>query len=113
MSADETDGERTTDTKYRIILARWQSRELRDFLWTLDAYYRQDWAHPPHTRAIGGNRPRQRILRAGYAEDGIAPIGLWRNCYDQHWLESQLSHVIRELEIVDEDYDFTFPSEDE
>ncbi|PIL31027.1 hypothetical protein GSI_05721 [Ganoderma sinense ZZ0214-1] len=108
MSGDETDGEKTTDSDYRIITSRWQSQELRNFLWTIDAHYRQDWANPTHRRAMGGNRPRTRVLRQdGRSEGGIAPIGLWRNCYDQEWLDDQPAYIIRELEVVDEDYDFS------
>ena len=104
MSGDETDGaEKTHPPRWRIIIARWQSRELRNFLWSLDRMHREDWAR----RRTGGNPPRERVLREGYDEDGTAPVGLWRNCYDQAWLQAQPAHVIRELEIVDEDYDFT------
>ncbi|RPD53694.1 hypothetical protein L226DRAFT_456214, partial [Lentinus tigrinus ALCF2SS1-7] len=104
MSGDETDGpEKTHPPRWRIVIAKWQSRTLRNFLWSLDRMYREDWAR----RRTGGNPPRERVLRDGDDEDGIAPAGLWKNCYDKEWLERQPAHVIRELEIVDEDYDFT------
>ncbi len=111
MSGDETDGdEKTHPPVWRIRLACWQSVLLRTFLWLLDRYYREDWAKPVHRRAMGGNVPRVRVPRTGcYDEDSIAPIGLWRNCYDKDWLEAQPAHIVRELEIVAEDYDFGIP----
>ena len=112
MSGDETDGEKTPDSNYRIIVSKWQSQELRNFLWTIDARYRHDWEHPTHRRAMGGNRPRTRVLRPGYSEDGIAPIGLWKNCYDNDWLAEQPPYVVRELEIIDEDYNFSLPADE-
>ncbi|KAJ2986320.1 hypothetical protein NUW54_g9814 [Trametes sanguinea] len=46
MSEDETDGESVEHPPvYRIVIAEWQSEELRQFLWTLDALYREYWAH--------------------------------------------------------------------
>lgn len=108
MSGDETDG----DTKehpavFRIIITRWQSIELRNFLFLLDQIYRSDWKQPHNRRATPGNQPRVRLIRQdATVEDGVAPIGLWRNCYDQHWLQAQPPHMQRELEIVEEPYDF-------
>ncbi|KAI0715889.1 hypothetical protein C8T65DRAFT_572658, partial [Cerioporus squamosus] len=106
MSGDETDGpEKTHPPRWRIKIAKWQSRELRNFLWSLDRMYREDWAR----RRSGGNPPRERVLQDGEDEDedGIAPVGLWRNCYDRDWLQAQPAHIVRELEIIDEDYDFS------
>ncbi|KAI0710494.1 hypothetical protein C8Q76DRAFT_623967, partial [Earliella scabrosa] len=105
MSGDEREGPKTAFPHiYRIIVSSWQSQELRNFLWALDTMYRQDFG----TRGLGGNPPRQRVLREGTEEeDGVAPIGLWRNCYNPAWLKKQPPHIIRELEIVDEDYDFS------
>ncbi|PIL26902.1 hypothetical protein GSI_10040 [Ganoderma sinense ZZ0214-1] len=119
MSGDETDGEtKTHPPKWRIIVARWQSTEFRNFLWEIDRMYREDWGHPPHRRATGGNPPRDRVFRSASGEnettglsrdeDGVAPPGLWRNCYADAWLKQQAPHVISELDIVDEDYDFSF-----
>ncbi|KAI1783090.1 hypothetical protein LXA43DRAFT_904308, partial [Ganoderma leucocontextum] len=109
MSGDETDGDaKTHPPKWRILLARWQSSELKNFLWEIDRMYREDWGHPPHKRATGGNPPRDRVHRPDCYEEGIAPMGLWRNCYDETWLKAQAPHFVRELEIVDEDYNFTF-----
>ena len=109
MDGDETDGEmRTHPPVFRILPANWQSAEFRNFLWEIDRMYREDWAAPVTNQATGGNPPRQRVLREGSSEDGVAPSGLWRNCYDREWLSIQASHIIRELEVVDADYDFTF-----
>lgn len=105
MSGDETDGkEKTHPPVFRVIVAAWQSMTFRQFLQTLDAMYREDWAR----RRVGGNPPRTRIVRAeSREEEGIAAIGLWRNCYDEAWLARQPDYIVRELEIVDEDYDFS------
>ncbi len=104
MSGDETDGpEKTHPPVWHILIATWQSRALREFLWAIDRIYREDWAKPRK----GGNPPRVRILREGHHEEGVAPSGLWRNCYDPEWLQQQPPYIIDELEILDEDYDFT------
>ncbi|KAI1786031.1 hypothetical protein LXA43DRAFT_898713, partial [Ganoderma leucocontextum] len=119
MSADETDYEseegddgrvKKHPPQFRIKISNWQSLELRNFLWTLDIYYRQDWGNTSLRRSLGGNPPRTRVVDDQNSEDGVAPIGLWRNCYDEDWLDAQLPHIVRDLEIVDEDYDFTFPA---
>ena len=107
MSGDEQDGpEKQYPPIWRIMIARWQSQELRNFFWALDRMYREDW----RKEVNGGNMPRQRVFcgpKESTVEDGVAPIGLWRNCYDPVWLSEQPPHIIRELEIVDEDYDFS------
>lgn len=72
----------------------------------MDGDYRTDWEKPVHRRAMGGNVPRTRVFRAGCVEEGTAPIGLWRNCYDAEWLARQPEYIVRELEIIPEDYDF-------
>ncbi|RDX40492.1 hypothetical protein OH76DRAFT_1302713, partial [Lentinus brumalis] len=103
MSGDETDGpEKKHPPVWRIIIAKWQSQALRNFLWALDRMYREDWAK----RRVGGNPPRVRVQREGTEEDGIPPIGLWKNCFDDAWLAKQPDYYVRDLEIVDEDYDF-------
>ncbi len=107
MSGDETDGpEKKHPPVWRIIIATWQSKKFRDFLWALDQMYREDWAK----RRAGGNPPRVCILRTELPdgdEEGIAPIGLPRNCYDDAWLARQPEYVLRDLEISDEVYDFS------
>ncbi|KAI0644320.1 hypothetical protein C8Q79DRAFT_913717 [Trametes meyenii] len=111
MSADETDGpEKKHPSVFRIIIASWQSQELRNFLWALDAMYREDWARPRTSRRTPGNEPRVRVLPpiGTPQEHGVAPIGLPRNCYDRKWLSSLTPHARRELEVQDLDYDFSF-----
>ncbi|TFK81047.1 hypothetical protein K466DRAFT_502838, partial [Polyporus arcularius HHB13444] len=109
MSGDETDGPEVTHPPvYRIIIADWQSLELRTFLWTLDAKYLAYWAKPPTRRRTGGNPARHRVKRDNSKTiSGVAPIGLWRNCYNDDWLDTLQDWEIELLEIVDEDYDFT------
>ncbi|TBU28227.1 hypothetical protein BD311DRAFT_663651, partial [Dichomitus squalens] len=114
MSGDETDG----DTKahpptFRIVESRWQSLALKTFLRSLDALYRQRWSEgrTVGNRATPGNPPRIRVARPdGRMEDTIAPIGLWRNCYDQKWLNFLRLHVRASLRIIDADYVFSLPS---
>ncbi|KAH9853717.1 hypothetical protein C2E23DRAFT_776547 [Lenzites betulinus] len=112
MSGDETDGsEKTHSPTFLIVNARWQSLSFRLFLRTLDALYRESWATPVGDRATSGNPPRVRIEREDCrSEDGLAPIGLWRNCYDQDWLKSLRPHVRASLKIIDADYDFKLPA---
>ncbi|KAI9060537.1 hypothetical protein FKP32DRAFT_1577556, partial [Trametes sanguinea] len=111
MSGDETDGPtKTHPPTFRIVEARWQSLTLKLFLRALDDLYREMWAKPVGDRATSGNPPRIRVQRpGGRVEEGIAPIGLWRNCYDRDWLKSLRPHVRESLNIIDEDYNFTLP----
>ena len=111
MSGDETDGQtKTHPPTFRIVEARWQSLAFKTFLRTLDALYRECWAHPVGRRATPGNPPRNRVEHPeARVEDGIAPVGLWRNCYDRAWLKSLRPHVRASLKIIDADYDFTLP----
>ncbi|OJT15389.1 hypothetical protein TRAPUB_8056 [Trametes pubescens] len=112
MSGDETDGPpglpRKTPMLYRIVEALWQSAALKAFLRALDVMYREDWGK----RAPGGNPPRTRVLREdGRVEEGHPPEGLWRNCYDQEWLQSLRPYRRRALRIIDADYDFDLTPE--
>lgn len=109
MSADETAGEEKAHPPvYDIVEARWQSLELKTFLRALDRMYREDWASPIGERASSGSAPRvRRESLDPRVEDGIAPIGLWRNCYDAEWLASLQPHEIEHLDILDKDYDFS------
>lgn len=113
MSADETDGSKKKwPPRFRIVMAEWQSQAFRNFLWLLDTLYREDWEDPVHRRAMGGNIPRVRVLPPQgeeKAEVGVPPIGLPRNCYDSKWVASLSPHVRAELEIKEEDYDFSIP----
>lgn len=42
-------------------------------------------------------------------EDGVAPIGLWWNCYDANWLKLLPPHVCKSLHLIKADYDFSLP----
>ncbi|KAH9919204.1 uncharacterized protein BXZ73DRAFT_52640, partial [Epithele typhae] len=78
------------------------------FFWALDAIYRKHWAKPIGDCATPGNPPRLRVLTPkSRKEDGVAPCGLWRNCYDPEWLASLFPHVRDSLNIIDEDYNFS------
>lgn len=112
MSGDETDGpKKLHHPVFRIVEARWQSLELKLFLRILDRLYREHWAEPIGERATSGNPPRER-REAPDAKvvDGVAPIGLWRNCYDRDWLNSLKPHVRASLQVIDDDYDFSLPA---
>ncbi|KAI0356401.1 hypothetical protein OH77DRAFT_1401301, partial [Trametes cingulata] len=108
MSGDETDGPEVQHPPvYRIIIAEWQSLELRTFLWILDLWYLEHWAHPPNARRTGGNPPRTRVANQHCRTvRGVAAVGLWRNCYNQEWLNAVPAWQRDMLEIIDEDYDF-------
>ncbi|KAL7279757.1 hypothetical protein ACG7TL_006164 [Trametes sanguinea] len=91
-----------------IIEAAWQSAEIKTFLRQLDILYAIEYMKPSGGRLRSGKAPRQRIVRPdGRTVDSAAPVGLWRNCYDQAWLGRQRPHFIKGLEIIDEDYDFS------
>ena len=108
MSGDESDGpEKSHPASFRIVEARWQSLELKTFLRALDGMYREDWANPQLRRAVSGNPSRHRIEEGARIEDGIAPRGLWRNCYDHVWLTTLKPYIRWSLHVIDEDYDFS------
>ena len=113
MSGDETDGDtRAHPPVFRIIESRWQSTTLKTFFRALDLLYRQRWSDGKvvGNRATPGNPPRIRVSRVdGRTEDTVAPIGLWRNCYDTSWLHSLRPHVRASLRIIDSDYIFSLP----
>ncbi|KAJ8457610.1 hypothetical protein ONZ51_g11431 [Trametes cubensis] len=114
MSDDETDQPAYHwPTTYRIVESKWQSQELKTFLRGLDALYRQGWARS-RTRVrlsnsnLDGAKPRIRIPQEGGPEaDGVPPIGLWRNCYDEGWLRGLAAEQRNALDIVEEDYEFS------
>ena len=111
MSADETDSScRRAPKVFIIVRARWQSQAFMTFCWTLDDMYLEHRA----TKTVGGNPPRRRIDKPNSrVEDGIAPIGLWRNCYDPEWLGRLPRYRLRELQIIDSDFDFSFDPHEE
>ncbi|EIW59759.1 uncharacterized protein TRAVEDRAFT_121182 [Trametes versicolor FP-101664 SS1] len=111
MSGDETEAAEATRRTYRIIKARWQSAALRTFLRALDAKRRDLWENPPQPR-LWWNAPRIRVESANSEEDGRAPIGLWRNCYDEEWLQALKPEQREALEVVDEDYNFDWTVQD-
>lgn len=110
MSDDESDDITSPGRKiYRITRAKWQSRVLRAFVRGLDAKYlelREDasrsgrWWITPRIRVEHpeASRPAQ--------DPPPAPIGLWRNCYDQDWLDSLSPSERAALQVEDEDYNF-------
>ncbi|EIW57906.1 uncharacterized protein TRAVEDRAFT_126313, partial [Trametes versicolor FP-101664 SS1] len=109
MSGDETDGPSKTHLPtWSIVISDWQSLPLRTMLWRIDEMGIEDWLHPKGTRATQGNPPRLRILRdGGKTEDGNAPSGLHRNCYNPAWLDTLCPHQLRNLQMIDTDYDFS------
>ncbi|KAJ2990430.1 hypothetical protein NUW54_g8471 [Trametes sanguinea] len=109
MSDDETDGPDVThQAVYRIVIASWQSEELRQFLWTLDRLWREHWAKPDNQRRKSGNMPRKRLLRPeSKTEPGYPARRLWQNCYNQAWLGTLRPYEIEALEIIPTDYDLS------
>lgn len=111
MSGDESDNPEPAVPKiWRIIFAAWQSAELRNFLWALDAKYIKDRARPQEEgkRRTPGNSVRARMpLATSSTVPGVAPPGLWRNCYDEDWLAGQSDWEREQLDIIDGVYDFT------
>ncbi|KAI9058752.1 hypothetical protein FKP32DRAFT_1581023, partial [Trametes sanguinea] len=108
MSGDEakTDMDRLTGV-YVIIEAAWQSEQMKTFLRQLDVLYAVEFMKPSGGHLRSGKPPRQRIVRPdSRTVDSAAPVGLWRNCYDERWLSRQREHFIKGLQIIDEDYDF-------
>lgn len=110
MSGDEAeDDEAERAGIYTIVEAEWQSDPLKTFLRALDTQYIKGWSTCVGDRGHGGKRPRRRIAKVSDAKvvDSVAPIGLWRNCYNAAWVERQDAWFIRDLCIVDRDYDFS------
>ncbi|KAI1785648.1 hypothetical protein LXA43DRAFT_899290, partial [Ganoderma leucocontextum] len=109
MSGDEAENDEAARAGiYTIIEAAWQSDALKTFLRSLEATYVKNWKTTVGNRGRGGKAPRRRIAkRDGKVVDSVAPIGLWRNCYDAAWLQCQEVWVVRDLYIVDAEYNFT------
>ncbi|KIP01819.1 hypothetical protein PHLGIDRAFT_326383 [Phlebiopsis gigantea 11061_1 CR5-6] len=113
MSGDEEEKEKPPHPPtWRIVPARWRSREFTEFLRVLDLEWREKWSAPIHTRKTSGNPPRnRREVYGSRSEEGIAPTGLPRNCYDAEWLEALHPTARRGLNIKEgELYDFSLPS---
>lgn len=109
MSGDETDdGKKRHWPVFTIIDAQWQSDELKALFRGLDRHYIHDWkiarriAGKKKRRRSSGNPPRVRVVKPdGKVEDGVAPRGLWRNCYNPAWLATLMPHELEELEMID------------
>ena len=117
LSGDEAalgnDAKQAQYNLFYIVEAAWQSRDFRTFVRKLDRWYIYHSRPKVGDRQRGGNRPRIREeLPKGKARvvDSIAPRGLWRNCYDSHWLATLKNTDREDLGMIDEDYDFTLPS---
>ena len=95
---------------WEVIEAEWQSDQLVTFFCHIDLVYERDYYRPVGHRRPCGHGPRRRIRHErglGKVGNSVAPVGLWRNCYNPEWLSRQDIWTIRALEIIDEDYDFT------
>ncbi|EIW51367.1 uncharacterized protein TRAVEDRAFT_54628 [Trametes versicolor FP-101664 SS1] len=79
---------------YRLVEAQWQSPVMKEFVRALDAHY--------------GN-PFKMEMRDGDAP----PVGLWRNCYSEGWLQQLTPYDVSALHIIDEDYPFQLPDAEE
>ncbi|KAI0055836.1 hypothetical protein BV25DRAFT_1815066, partial [Artomyces pyxidatus] len=116
MSADETDPENPTGKKapktFRSIPLEWRSPAFVAFLHKLDDIYRDNWRHPTDKRATSGNPPRHRVHPNINFQEGIPHSGLPRNCYHPEFLASLRPWQLRNLDIIDEDYDFAIPDDE-
>ncbi|KAI1789842.1 hypothetical protein LXA43DRAFT_850059, partial [Ganoderma leucocontextum] len=95
---------------YYIVEAAWQSRAFRKFVRDLDQWYLYHSRPKVGQKQHGENRPRIREeLPKGKARvvNSVAPRGLWRNCYAEDWLQSLKVSEREDLDMRDEDYDFT------
>ncbi|KAI1785296.1 hypothetical protein LXA43DRAFT_900055 [Ganoderma leucocontextum] len=109
MSSDEAESaEARRKGLYAIIEAEWQSEDFKTFVRSLNQCYLDDWDKGVGKRKCG-HPPRQRYVSASNPSivDSVAPVGLWRNCYDLTWLRKQPEWIVRDLAIINEDYNFT------
>ncbi|KAI0648748.1 hypothetical protein C8Q79DRAFT_896468, partial [Trametes meyenii] len=93
-----------------IVEAEWQSEEMKDFLRKLDTLYRVYFLKKTtHGEGDGrGHGPRERIATSNSRiVDSEAPEGLWRNCYSKAWLDKQRPHFVKDLNVREEQYDFS------
>ncbi|KAI0655858.1 hypothetical protein C8Q70DRAFT_935983 [Cubamyces menziesii] len=105
MSGDETDHDtwHESPVKYRIIESHWQSEDLKTFMRSLDEMYCNNQSQC----TTDANSLHTRIARVNArVEDGHAPRGLWRNCYNADWLRKLPSYKKHALKIKNADYDF-------
>ncbi|RDX44262.1 hypothetical protein OH76DRAFT_1359904 [Lentinus brumalis] len=116
MSGDEPEFEVSNDERvthpriFFIIDAFWQSGPLVKLLRSLDAWNVQDYCQSIGDNLPGGNPPRKRVeLATPKVVNSRAPKGLWRNCYNDAWLDTLKPHEIRKLCIINKDYDFKLP----
>ncbi len=121
MSADEADvdknGVKLYPPQYTIIENFWPSEKFTGLMRGFDKHHRADWAAPQRygkKGKTGGNPPRLRHEGKGKKRKvapGVAPIGLWRNCYNTAWLDTLDEEDLEKLQIIDEDFDLTLPEE--
>lgn len=112
MSGDETEA-LGPPKKFRILRPEWQSDALATFFWRLDEIDRRNWREPVTNRSTQGNAPRVRLPPSGGKRVAtLAPIGLWRNCYHPQFLAGLEAWQIDELDVIDEDYDFSIDQND-
>ncbi|KAI0694481.1 hypothetical protein C8T65DRAFT_584992, partial [Cerioporus squamosus] len=110
-SEDETDVEgprrRSRANRFRIILSEWMSTGLRGLLRSFDEEYIDDWEMSPKKRRKGGSTPRERVIPTPLLSTlGTPAVGLWRNCYNEAWLQTLRPHDLRDLRIQPGTYDF-------
>ncbi len=116
MSGDEAvvaeeDDRQLLPHVFHIVEAAWQSKEFKVFVRTLDDWNIEDQRQKTGESQSGGNCPRRRIEKADPSVvNSRAPIGLWRNCYDEEWLRSLKPHVRERLNIIPDDYNFSLPN---
>ncbi|KAI1788737.1 hypothetical protein LXA43DRAFT_628877 [Ganoderma leucocontextum] len=104
--AKEGAGTGSAGQAYHIVEAAWQSREFKICMRDLDVWNIQDFG----VDRPSGSRPRWRVaLETPRVVNSTAPAGLWRNCYDPHWLKKLDAPRRRLLRIIDQDFDFTLP----
>ncbi|KAI9068781.1 hypothetical protein FKP32DRAFT_1561001, partial [Trametes sanguinea] len=117
MSSDEAaveshSGKQQHPRIFYIVEAAWQSAEFKNFVWTLDAMNIEAWKRTCGDRLPSGNTPRLRVSKQNpTVRDTVAPIGLWRNCYDATWLAKLKPYQRNALQVIDSDYDFTLTAD--
>jgi hypothetical protein len=107
MSSDESDyGGR--EVIYNRIHPAWRSQELQDFLWQLDDVQDKVTKRPVGNRRHGPQRGQRRPrTNLKINNMSIAPPNLPRNCYRPSWLKGLRTHQLKQLNIVNDNYDFS------